>query len=92
MNFKNYYKVVSAVALKYNKNIDLAPKIIASGKGELAKQIIAVAKKHNIPIKNDEELVNILELVEINSHIPIESYAIVANILSTIYNYDEKTG
>ena len=46
--------IKKAVALGYNKERDNAPKILASGKGELANNIIQVAKEHNIPIKEDK--------------------------------------
>ncbi len=86
MSYKRYHKIQTAVALQYEKVKDEAPKIVASGQGELASKIIAIAKANNIPIQEHEELIDILSLVEINSHIPVEAYSAVAEILSLIYN------
>jgi len=44
-------KKKKAAALKYNKNLDNAPKLIAKGQGVIAKEIIKRAKEHNIYIK-----------------------------------------
>lgn len=92
MNNKNYNKYYKqnkqeAVALSYEKNKDIAPKIIASGKGYIADHIINLAHDHDIPIHKDEELVKILSALELNSQIPLETYSIVASILSAISEY-----
>ncbi|HAK38013.1 MAG TPA: hypothetical protein DCM60_07160, partial [Nitrospina sp.] len=49
-----------AVALKYSPTETPVPKIAAKGYGEVAKKIIELARKHNIPIKEDPDLVQIL--------------------------------
>lgn len=79
-----------AVALKYNKERDNAPKVIAKGKGEVAKNIIEVAKDSGIPIKEDAELVQILSKIDINEEIPPMLYKAVARILAYIYKTKEK--
>jgi len=74
-----------AVALEYEKTRDKAPRIVASGQGFIAEQIIEVAKKHNIEIHKDAPLAEILSVLEIDSVIPVEAYAAVAEILSYVY-------
>lgn len=74
-----------AVALEYDMDIQPAPKIVASGKGTVAEQLIAIAEKHNIPIHKDENLVEILGALDIDSFIPLEAYVAVAEILNYIY-------
>ncbi|MDX2050535.1 MAG: EscU/YscU/HrcU family type III secretion system export apparatus switch protein [Rickettsiaceae bacterium] len=74
-----------AVALGYDAAQDSAPKVIANGKGLVAEQIIDMAKKHNIPIKNDKALMQLLSALEIDALIPLEAYEIVAEILYNIY-------
>jgi flagellar biosynthesis protein len=76
---------IAAVALHYNINKDLAPRVVAKGQGSIAEQILLVAKQHNIEIHKDAELVKILSILEIDSIIPLEAYAVVAEILSYIY-------
>ncbi len=74
-----------AVALDYDIKQDDAPKVIAKGKGDIAEQIIAIAKEHGITIKEDADLAEILSVLELDSYIPLEAYAAVAEILSYIY-------
>ncbi len=78
-----------AVALKYNKTKDRAPKVVAKGKGVAAKNILEFAKENNIPIKEDPELVQILSKLDIYDEIPPELYKAVAKILSFIYKTKE---
>lgn len=77
--------IKKAVALGYNKQRDNAPRILASGKGEIATSIIEAAKEHNIPIKEDKDLVEILSKVDINQEIPPNLYKAVAEVFSFLY-------
>lgn len=91
MYYKDFSKKkATAVALTYDHGKDETPRISAAGKGELAKQIIKLAKQHDIPIREDKDLVEILSLLEVNAFIPVEAYAVVAKILSHIYQYKKK--
>ncbi len=75
-----------AVALKYDILKDNAPKITAKGKGETASNIIKIAKENNIPIKKDEDLVELLSQINIDKEIPDSMYKAVAEIFSFIYD------
>ncbi|WP_029519964.1 FlhB-like flagellar biosynthesis protein [Persephonella sp. IF05-L8] len=79
-----------AVALKYERGKDKAPKVIAKGKGHIGEKIIQVAKEHNIPIKEDPVLVEALSQIEINQEIPPELYKAVAEILAFVYRQTKK--
>ena len=74
-----------AVALKYRAKKDSAPKVVAKGKGVVAKNIIELAKENNIPIKEEPELLEVLSKIDINQEIPPKLYKAVAKILSLIY-------
>ncbi|MBE3605796.1 EscU/YscU/HrcU family type III secretion system export apparatus switch protein [Campylobacter sp. RM13119] len=74
-----------AVALGYNKKKDNAPKVLASGSDYMADKIISVAKKHEIPIKEDPDLIEILSKVEVNQEIPPKLYKAVAEIFGFLY-------
>ncbi|NPA12476.1 MAG: flagellar biosynthesis protein FlhB [Aquificae bacterium] len=74
-----------AVALKYDREKDNAPRVVAKGKGYIGEKIIQIAKEHNIPIKEDPILVEALSKVEINQEIPPELYQAVAEVLIYIY-------
>ncbi|ARR00812.1 MULTISPECIES: FlhB-like flagellar biosynthesis protein [Campylobacter] len=78
-------KIKKAVALGYNKDRDNAPKVLASGKGEVAQKIIEAAKIYKIPIKEDSDLVEILSKVDINQEIPPNLYKAVAEVFSFLY-------
>ena len=79
-----------AVALGYNRSQDNAPKVLASGAGEIANQIISLAKEHDIPIKEDPDLIEILSKVEVDQEIPPNLYKAVAEIFSFLYKITNK--
>lgn len=83
MREKNIKK---AVALNYDIDIDSAPKITAKGKGELANNIIKIAQDNDIPIKKDEDLVELLSAIDIDKEIPDSMYKAVSEIFSFIYD------
>ena len=77
-----------AVALEYVTEAKL-PKIIARGKGRLAKTILDKAKEHNIPIYQDTDLATVLLTLE-SSYIPEELYKAVAIVLAYCYNVNDR--
>ncbi len=79
-------KIKQAVALKYDKQNDDAPRVAAKGKGQVAEKIIELAKKHDIPIKDDPDLIALLSSLEINEEIPSEIYVAVAELLAFVYS------
>ena len=78
-------RVKKAVALKYNSEIDNAPKLIAKGEKEIAEKIIKIAKENGIPIFEDPYLISILYKLNFYEEIPEEIYEAVAAILATVY-------
>lgn len=79
-----------AAALKYRQGKDSAPKLVAKGRGEVAKKIIEIAKAHNIPMQEDQELVEFLSMLDLYQEIPPELYKAVAEILAFIYSIHKK--
>ena len=77
---KEFDKNKTAVALAYEAG-DSAPKILASGKGYVAEQIIEEAKKADVPFYQDNELAETLSKLDIGDAIPPELYEVVAEIL-----------
>ena len=82
--------IKKAAALKYNMEKDNAPKIIAKGKGELAKKIVETAEEHDIPIRKDQDIVEVLTRMNIGEEIPEKLYSAIAEILSFIYQMENK--
>lgn len=74
-----------AVALRYDKQKDNAPKVIGKGKGEVAQSIIKLAHEHDIPIKEDADLVEMLSKVDIDKEVPPNLYKAVAEVFSFLY-------
>ena len=78
-------KTPKAVALKYDRNADAAPKVVAKGRGHLAEKIKQVAQESGVPIMADENLVQVLEALELDLEIPPELYRAVAEVLVFVY-------
>ena len=78
-------KKSKAVALKYDKENDAAPRITAKGRGFVAEKIIETARAHNVPLHEDKNLVQVLEALDLETEIPEELYRAVAEVLAFIY-------
>ena len=82
------HKDKTAVALKYDPG-DVAPKIIATGKGYIADKIIEQAKQDDVPLYKDTKLAKTLSKLEIGEMIPPELYEVVAEILIFVDSMDK---
>ena len=87
MRKKEEVPVKTAVALGYEPG-DKAPRIIATGKGELAQKIIDKAKEVDVPLHKDDKLAKTLSKLEIGDTIPPELYEVVAEILVFVDHMD----
>lgn len=74
-----------AIALHYDKADPSLPRVVASGSGGVAEQILAAAFTAGIKVREDADLAEILAAVEVDSEIPLEALAAVAEILSYVY-------
>ena len=83
-------KIVKAAALKYNKEKGTAPKVVAKGKGETAQKIISLAKENNLPIRKDEDLVELLSKVDLDKEVPENLYKAVAEVFVFVYKMTNK--
>ena len=79
-------EIKKAVALGYDIDKDHAPKVLAKGSGSLANNIIKIAEDNEIPIKKDEDLVELLSAIDIEKEIPSSMYKAVSEIFSFIYD------
>ena len=87
---KNTGKALQATALQYDPETDTAPKVVATGQRIIAEQILADARKHNIPIQEDPALTAALASVQLGEEIPVELYQVVAEVLAYIYRVTHK--
>ncbi|MFP2929163.1 EscU/YscU/HrcU family type III secretion system export apparatus switch protein [Pyxidicoccus sp. 3LG] len=74
-----------AIALKYDKNNDGAPRVVAKGMRLKAEKIRAIAKEHGIPFMRNVNLANALYRVEVGQEVPEELYDAVAEVLNFVY-------
>lgn len=77
----------NAVALAYQTG-DLAPKVVAKGRGLIAEQIIARAREHGVFVHESKELVALLMQVDLDKDIPPTLYRVVAELLAWLYHID----
>lgn len=80
-----------AVALRYDPATDAAPKVIATGKGRTAEQILALAQKNQVPVRQDANLVQVLSRLKLDQEIPPEVYRAVAAILAFLNRVNRPT-
>ncbi len=67
-----------------------APRVVASGRGALAEQILQIAFDRGVKVRHDADLAEILATIEVESEIPLEALAAVAEILSYVYRAQSK--
>jgi len=80
-----------AAALRYNTDKESAPRVVAKGQGKSADNIIKIAELHNLPIKKDEDLMELLSKVELDKEVPAALYKAVAEVFSFIYKTTNKS-
>ena len=87
-----------AVALQGNigertgNKTDSLPKVIASGYGKLAEQILEMAFAKGIKVRSDADLAQLLATLDLDTPIPSEAIVAVAEILSRVYEANAKIG
>lgn len=75
-----------AVALSFDPDhAGDAPKVVATGKGEVAKRILDLAFATGVKVREDADLAEILAAVDVESAIPLEAFMAVAEILAYVY-------
>lgn len=80
-----------AVALRYDRDKDAAPIVVAKGVDHFAKQIREIAKKNDVPLVENPPLARALyKMVEPDQIIPVEFFGAVAEILAFVFKQKEK--
>jgi flagellar biosynthesis protein len=74
-----------AVAIRDTSQSGTLPRLVASGHGAIAEQILQIAWANDIKVREDADLVEVLSVIDVESAIPIEAFAAVAEILSYVY-------
>lgn len=74
-----------AVGLKYNQQEENAPTVIAKGFGDMADDIIALAKESGVLIHEDPYLSDLLARMDLGQEIPESLYHVIAELIAFSY-------
>jgi flagellar biosynthesis protein len=77
--------IKKALAINDSSQRGTMPRVVASGQGTFAEQILQVAWANNIKVREDADLLEVLSAIDVDSEIPIEAFAAVAEILAYVY-------
>lgn len=83
MNGKDRTRQPLAVALQYDGSS--APRVTAKGRDQVAEQILALAREHQVPLQENAELARLLAQVELGDEIPEPLYLAVAQVIAFAY-------
>lgn len=79
---------LTAVALTYLEG-QIAPKVVAKGRGLIAQEIIKRAKEAGIYVHESSELVALLIQINLDDRIPPQLYVAVAELLAWLYRLEQ---
>ncbi|MGI6751299.1 MAG: EscU/YscU/HrcU family type III secretion system export apparatus switch protein [Anaerovoracaceae bacterium] len=71
---------LNVAALKYDKQKNTAPCVVAAGTGHIAQKILQVAIENGVAIYHDDSAATMLAKLELGQEIPPELYQVVVNI------------
>jgi len=74
----------AAVALEARED-GAPPRITATGQGAMAEKILDIAFANGVKVREDPDLVAFLSTLEVDSDVPLEALAAVAEILTYLY-------
>jgi flagellar biosynthesis protein len=79
-----------AVALRYERASEDAPRVVAHGQGRVAETILAFARANGVPVHEDADMVELLSACELGAEISPELYEVVAQLLAFLYRTNER--
>lgn len=75
-----------AIALKYERAVMPAPKVVCKAQGEMVKEVKKLAKKYGVPIIEQKAFARMLhQSVELNQWISKDLYPVAAGIFREVY-------
>lgn len=78
-----------AVALAYREGMG-APRVVAKGNGLVAERILAEARAAGVYVHESAELVGLLMPLDLDSRIPPQLYAAVAEVLAWVWRLEQR--
>jgi len=73
------------VAAALSANPGGLPTILASGYGIVAEEILALAFKNGVKVREDADLAEILSALDIGAEVPLEALHAIFEILNYVY-------
>lgn len=81
-------RIDRAAALRYDSGNPGAPRVVAAGRGEIARRIVEAAREAGVPVRDDAALAEALSALEIDAEVPEELWAAVAEALVWAHRMD----
>lgn len=78
----------AAAAIRYDDSLP-APFVLASGRGDAARRLVDVARRHGVPVTEVPELAERLVMLDPGTVIPESLFVPVAEVLSFVLAMDE---
>jgi len=78
-----------AVALRQQTGSD-PTRVVAHGRGRAAQQILELAFANGVKVREDADLAQVLGALDLDSPIPLEAFAAVAEILVYVHQANRK--
>lgn len=79
----------TAAALRYDGGAP-APTVVANGRGHVADRIVEAARAASVPIREDRLLAEALAVLDLDTQVPEELFAAVAEALVWAYRLARK--
>lgn len=73
------------MALRYRRESESVPTVVAGGFGTIAQRILELARESRVPIHEDAALAEALERIGPDHPIPPELYQAVAEVIAFVY-------
>ncbi len=81
----------TAIALQYTpESGQAAPRIVASGEGYIADEILRIARENDVPLRSDPALAGALATLDVGQQVPQELFRAVAEVLAFVYKMNGK--
>lgn len=77
-----------AAALRHDPARPGAPKVVAAGRGEVARRIVEAARAAGVPVRDDALLADALSGLQLDAEVPEELWAAVAEALVWAHRND----
>lgn len=82
----------TAIALRYSPSEGDAPRVVATGQGSVAENILRLAREHDIPLRQDPALAGALASLDVGASVPPELFRAVAEVLAFVYKMNDAAG